>query len=357
MSGNRQQRRKGEFATVKDVAQRAGVSPGTAARVLTGSGAGVIRVGEATRQRILQIAQELNFRPNKGARLLRGRALDLVGVMLDPKPSLLSAVRVAAMEKVARANGFRLMVVHDILEEAALRKTAEDLQSWGVRGLICIHHYYPKDQTLVPSVMREYFDHLVFINQPGVGGLWSVGCAMPEVTRQLVQGLHERGKTRPVLLIGDDTWLAGKKLIEGFKLGCQEHVVRGASQRIIFTRRIGVAADTLQIPPQELPALVDRMVNRVGSDAIIVGQAAWAVQIIQELQRQGLKVPGDVAVASCEEAEICTWFTPTISAGDMRAVAVAEQAIERLLDIVSGRVTDEPATVLIPPTLHWRGSA
>lgn len=356
MKPKSQRRPKDGFATVKDVALRAGVSHGTAARVLTGSGAGVIRVGEETRKRILKIANEMNFRANKGARLLRGRALDLVGVMLDPKPSLLSAVRVAAMERVARENGFRLMVVHDILEEAAMRKTAEDLQSWGVRGLICIHHYYPKDQTLVPSILKEYFDHLVFINQPGVPGLWSVGCEMTEITRLLVQGLHERGKTRPVLFIGDDTWLAGKRLIEGFKLGCAERRIDEADRRVIFTGNIGVAADTLQVPPRELPALVDRMVNGASSDAILVGQAPWAVQIIQELQRRGLRVPEDVAVVSCEEAEICKWFTPTITAGDMRSIDIADRAIKLLLDIVLGRVTSEPATLLIPPTLHWRNS-
>lgn len=344
------------FATVMDVARRAGVSHATAARVLTGSGAGVIRVSDETSDRIQRIAKSMNFRANKGARLLRAKKSDLLGVVIDPRPSLLSSVRTAAMEGAARAAGFQVMVVHDALDRKMMEKTAEDMKSWGVQGLVCIHHYYPEDKMLVPTVLKGYFEHLVFINKPGVPGLWSVGCDMSEITRSLVLALAEKGKSEPVLLIGDDMWFAGKRLIEGFKAAVEELRLSGGDRRVLITTDIGLAADSPSIPLGEVPRLIDRML-KMNANFILAGQAGWAVQIIQELQRRKIRVPEDVAVAALGDTDVCSYFSPTITAGDSRSVEVSVQATQLLIDMLAGKAPQAPCAMLIPPLIHWRQSA
>jgi len=344
------------YATVMDVARRAGVSHSTAARVLTGSGAGVIRVSSETSERIQRIAKSMNFRASRGARLLRAKKADILGVMIDPQPSLLSSVRVAAMESVARAAGFQLMVVHDILDRKVLEKTSADLKAWGVQGLVCIHHYFPADKMLVPSVLKQFFDHLVFINKPGMAGLWSVGCDMTEISRSLVLTLAEKGKREPVLLIGDDTWFAGKRFIEGFKSAVDELGLKHGKRRILITTDIGLAADTPYVPVQELSRLVDRIL-RLGANCILAGQAGWAVQIIQELQRRKVRVPEDIAIAALGDIDVCSYFSPSITAGDSRSVEVSVQAIRLLIDMHAGKTAEAPCALLIPPLIHWRQSA
>ena len=51
-------------ATVRDVAARAGVSPGTVSKALNGTG----QISPATRARIVAAAEEIDFRPNALAR-------------------------------------------------------------------------------------------------------------------------------------------------------------------------------------------------------------------------------------------------------------------------------------------------
>jgi LacI family transcriptional regulator/LacI family repressor for deo operon, udp, cdd, tsx, nupC, and nupG len=56
-------------ATIKQVAQRAGVSVATVSYVLNGTGV----VTDETRQRVLDAVAELNYQPQHAARSMRGR--------------------------------------------------------------------------------------------------------------------------------------------------------------------------------------------------------------------------------------------------------------------------------------------
>jgi LacI family transcriptional regulator len=69
-------------ATQKDVAERAGVSQVAVSAVL-GTGFATARVSEETRQRILDAARDLSYRPNAIARSLRSRRTDIIGFYTD----------------------------------------------------------------------------------------------------------------------------------------------------------------------------------------------------------------------------------------------------------------------------------
>ncbi len=64
-------------ATVRDVAARAGVSPGTVSKALNGTG----QISPATRARIVAAAEEIDFRPNALARSVFERRSYTVGLI------------------------------------------------------------------------------------------------------------------------------------------------------------------------------------------------------------------------------------------------------------------------------------
>ena len=67
------------MATIKEVAQRAGVSIRTVSRVLNDNP----HVANATRERVLSIIEELDFRPNAAARYMRTGQSQLIGFLTD----------------------------------------------------------------------------------------------------------------------------------------------------------------------------------------------------------------------------------------------------------------------------------
>ncbi len=66
------------MATLKDVAQMAGVSTATVSRILKGKG----EASEETITRVRQLASTMNYRPNNIARSLSRRESDLIAVMV-----------------------------------------------------------------------------------------------------------------------------------------------------------------------------------------------------------------------------------------------------------------------------------
>ncbi len=64
--------------TIKDVAEQAGVHPSTVSRVFSGKA----KISQATRTRVIQAADQLNFHPNAIARSLTTRRAYTLGMII-----------------------------------------------------------------------------------------------------------------------------------------------------------------------------------------------------------------------------------------------------------------------------------
>src|SRR5436305_10652898 len=101
----------GGTVTLRDVAERAGVSITTVSRILNGRETGVT-VRDETRARIVATAAELGYKPNLLARALRGSRSSLLGVIIRDigDPFHLQVLR--GVNEVARTRGYRLFLGH-----------------------------------------------------------------------------------------------------------------------------------------------------------------------------------------------------------------------------------------------------
>ena len=113
--------------TMRDIAKEAGVAQSTVSRVLSGAPPAV-RISDDTRERVLEVARRLGFRPNPLARGLRGARTMLLGVIVgditDPFfPGIVSSVSAAA-----RNRGYNVVLGHAqgrAREAVALRAVLE----------------------------------------------------------------------------------------------------------------------------------------------------------------------------------------------------------------------------------------
>ncbi|WP_432719468.1 LacI family DNA-binding transcriptional regulator [Jeongeupia wiesaeckerbachi] len=96
--------------TIDDIARLAGVSRTTASLVLNGR-AETYRISEATSQRVLAVAAEHQFQPSQSARALRSRASHTLGLVVPQLTNFAHASLAEALEPLARAAGYQLMIV------------------------------------------------------------------------------------------------------------------------------------------------------------------------------------------------------------------------------------------------------
>src|SRR6185437_13508908 len=95
--------------TMKDVAAAAGVSQSTVSRILNDVPV-AIPVSDRTRERVLELARELGYRPHPFARALRGAPSMLLGAIVRDITDVFFPSAVEALSIEARARGYSVVL-------------------------------------------------------------------------------------------------------------------------------------------------------------------------------------------------------------------------------------------------------
>jgi LacI family transcriptional regulator len=121
--------------TVRDVADRAGVSPMTASRVLQGSS----RVTEAKRQMVFAAAAQLGYRRNELARNLRlGRSTGLVGLVVTNLANPFYSAMALGAEAVAEEHGLKVVLANTGEDVQRERRLVDELTLRRIDGMIVV---------------------------------------------------------------------------------------------------------------------------------------------------------------------------------------------------------------------------
>jgi LacI family transcriptional regulator len=139
--------RKDNMATIYDIAQAAGVAKSTVANALSGKGS----VSEATRQRILQVAQEMGYRPNTVARSLFLRKTFTIGLVLPAISNPFYPEVAEAVEKIASEYEYQTLLCNTHENHPLGRQHMERLISRWVDGYIIL------DRSLSVTDIEQYF--------------------------------------------------------------------------------------------------------------------------------------------------------------------------------------------------------
>jgi LacI family transcriptional regulator len=124
----------GRAPTIRDVALRAGVSVATASNVVNG----VRPVGGASRAKVLEAIEALDYRLDRAASALRGRSTRLVGMVVPDITNVFFASLVNGVEALAERDGYDLLIVSTSEDAANERRRIEALVGRRIDGLIVV---------------------------------------------------------------------------------------------------------------------------------------------------------------------------------------------------------------------------
>ena len=210
--------RPGKQPTIKEVAQRAGVSPMTVSRTLAGGA----NVRPDVQERVLAAVRELGYHRNENARSLRpGQASGLIGVAITNLGNPYYGNFALGVEEVAAETGRRIVLGNTGEEPARERQLVEDFLGRQVEGLVLVpsggssDHLQPErlgDVPLVLASRRVYGLDVDAVLLDDVGGAY-------RGTRALLEAGHTRigflGNVRSVF--------TGQRRYEGYTRALAEH--------------------------------------------------------------------------------------------------------------------------------------
>jgi LacI family transcriptional regulator len=337
--------------TLNDVARAAKVSKTAVSAVIGEFGTNSrVRVGDQTRQRIIEAAGKLGYTRNILASGLRKGKTHTIGLVLEVLLAEANAIKAQAIEDTAREGGYRTFTCCHYnrrdLEEADLR----DLVGRKVDGL-AIYVRQPameEKNTYLQSLAEQKFPIVTFygdlpfpVNSVKVdnfyGGLMAI--------RHMVQ----IGRTKIAFFSGNPAYSSARDRINGWKEGCKE---AGLHFKKMPFQSFSHALEEEMVGYQFCQDLIK---SKKEFNALVAGNDFLALGAMKALAERGIKVPDDVAVIGFDDSRFSSFLPVPLTTIHQPSREVGETAFQILL-----RKMEDPKSpmeqVVLKPSLILRQS-
>lgn len=313
-----------------DVARRAGVSVATVSRAMRG----LPGVGEETRARILEIAQELAYVISPEASRLSGGLTGRVGVVVPRTASWFYGEMLAAIEQKLRAADLDVLL-YQVSDPAVRRRFFLDLPTRRkVDGVVLIALPLPQDEV-------ERLD-LIGVEVVVAGGrvrdFPHVEVDDRAIARDAVAHLAELGHERIALIrstiYGDEHWAPDTLRQEGYLQGLEAAGIAVRDEYIVsvpFTPHDGATGAAALLALPEPPTAI-----LCFSDEIAFGA-------LQGARAAGARVPEDVSIIGIDDHPLAEAMGLTTIRQDVTAQG------ERAAEMILARLQHLPVADVVEP--------
>ena len=310
----------GGKVTLRDVAERAGVSRTTASYILNGL-SGQAGISPDTENRVRDVATALGYRPNRNARSLRTATTTTIGVITDYVASGMFASEMLAGANMAARRADHLLVIGESEGDATARDLLiDEMIDRQVDGIIyatrtALRTEFPARLVGTRAVMLNCYDP----DRP-------VPSILPDDRtggRGAADILLAAGVSTGVFTVGetpDNDGVAGARRMAGIQERFAEE-----GQALAGT------IECLWEPEPTYDAVLEWLSRGNRPKGLICMNDRAAVGTYQALRDQGLNVPGDVSVVSFDGSEVASWLRPRAVSMVLPLRSMGALAVELLL--------------------------
>lgn len=330
-------------ATIKDIAARLGISHTTVSRALRG----YPYVNEELRQRVRQVADEMNYRPNALARGLKGMRSQLVGLIIPDLLNDFYATAATIIQAELAREGFRLLLSvsgNDPQSEAAYLNAMREER---VQGLILVP--CSRNERALSEYAAEGVPVIEFTRRSST----SLDAILPDDAggaQMATEHLLRLGHTRIGIIIGQRALSTTRGRVEGYRralkvwgLSVDESLIKMAR----FDRASGRQATEelldLPTPPTSIFAT---------SNVLLLGA-------LQTLESRKVKIPENISLVGFGNPDWCAVWRPPITTVAFATEEMSILAVKTLLQRMrrsDGRGSTRPTLTRLGCSLLERES-
>lgn len=315
---NKPSRRSRGSVTIEDVARRAGVSAMTVSRVINKEK----NVRDATRERVREAIDELNYSPNVAARsLAAGEATHIGLIYSNPSAAYLSLFLVGALEAARKAGAHLVIEPCEASDEESQSYVARHLASAHVEGVILPPPLSESVPILTELALAEIPAVTVAMGKLYPNAL-NVRMDDFKAAMELTNHLLDLGHRRIGFIKGHPQQIASAERERGFLAAIKSAGLKTGDapmEQGYFTFRSGLDA---------AERLLDRSPRPT---AIFASNDDMAAAVISVAHRRGLDVPGHLSVVGFDDTAIATTVWPELTTIRQPVSEMAAAAMELLL--------------------------
>ena len=329
--------------TIKDIAKIANVSHTTVSRALNQQS----RIREDTKEKILSIAKELNYRPNFIARSLVMKRTKTLGLVITTIANPFYTELAQGIEAMARKLGYNIILCSTQSDLATEKLYVDMLRSKGVDGIIftSAHMGDPNIVDLAEEgfpimlvnrrtyhpMVKERVDYVGIDNIQG--GFWAV------------EHLIKLGHHRIGIIGGSSESSVGFERLEGGKEALTKYNLEEIDDYFLegnFLMESGYRGGMRFMRMGEPPT------------AIFAANDYMALGLYQAVIEGGLKVPEDIAIVGFNDIEFAAMKGIELTTIGQKKYEMGALSVETLVDKIEGRGGVSPQEIILKPELIIR---
>jgi len=320
--------------TIKDIADKAGVSPTTVSNVLHGR---TEKVSKDTLEYVQKIIEESNYVSNMGARLIANYGSRIIGVIMmygsrNEKNALQDpffSEIVGALEREIRNSQYYMMLYTSASVEESLKLAL----AWNIEGLIVLGAQADdcrrlKENISIPIVFIDcYFnnDQHVYAN---------VGLCDEEGAYKITNYLIDNGHKK-IAFLCDSQFPVGVSFFrkEGCQRALRERGIECSDKDLIYISHI--AEERYQLLDQFYQSRIKEYT------ALFFSSDFYAVDGVHFLHDKGMKVPEDISIVGFDDNIYASQCRPQITTVHQDTSQKAVYAIDLLQKLIQGKEVEE----------------
>lgn len=315
-------KQRARLPSMKDVAQRAGVSQTTVSFVINDTPDA--NIPAETRERVLEAVRELGYRPNAAARNLRSQRTHTIGLISDEIATTpFASQMIQGAQDEAWAHNLLILLINTGTDKRMKRDAAEALLERQVDGILYATMYHrevhpPQAVYEVPTVLVD-----CFVSDRSLPSVTPEEVNSARIATEL---LIKRGHQRIGMLNNVDPIPASAGRLQGFRSALAAHQL-GIDESLIVADSSdqggGYHAAMQLLAREDRPSAIFCFNDRM---------AMGAYQAAAEL---GLAIPHDLGIIGFDNQEtVAPWLRPALTTMQLPHYEMGRWATHHLLQLI-----------------------
>ncbi len=309
--------------TIYDVAKEAGVSTATVSKVINNTG----RIGDKTKEKVLQVMEQLNYQPKVVASASKGKPSYSIGLLIPDLANPFFAEFARSIEDYGRELGYSILICSTDFKKANEFKYSSFLVEKKVDGILVVSG--SQDESFIKDLLDRKIPTVVVnkeLTTPLPVDIVSVDDFIGgyEATKHLLALGHRKIGT---IQLGD--LLLGKERIRGYKHALDEYEVKYDKGLLFFSSPNATIQESKEISMEILSS--DHRPT-----AIFAGNDILAVGVIHAAMELGLSIPDDLSVIGFDNTVLSAMSTPPLTTMAQSIQDMGRISFNLLLEEIKG---------------------
>ncbi len=315
--------------TIYDISEKAGVSIATVSRVLNGSS----NVSEKTRNKVLEVISQYEYKPNAFARGLGLNTMQTIGIMCADSSDLYLAKAIYYLEQKLRENGYDSILCCTGYGLETKASSMNLLITKKVDGIILVgsHFIYEKeaDNAYIGEAASQVPVMLLnaALDTPNVYSVVSDDFnSMYNATLQMIStGVED------IVYYYNSRSYSGKKKLAGFRAAMEE-------------KKLLSSETLLQFYPgshEDIPAMAGQLLDLsrrgISFHGVIAADDTLALAAVKYARGKGYRIPEDFSVLGYNNSMLAACCEPELTSIDNKLESLCQHLTSTLMGVLEGK--------------------